>query len=79
MEKEKDTKSMPQPIVSSLNANTSPSGKMSFEIDLPKDDCIICRVCGHSNPKQTGICVMCSNYLFKPASIKKTKKGGSNE
>ena len=28
-----------------------------------KEQVIVCEVCGHKNPEDTAICVMCSNYL----------------
>ena len=39
--------------------------KLTLEVDLPDvADTVVCQVCGHKNPKDTGMCVMCSNYLF---------------
>ena len=29
----------------------------------PKQEKVICEVCGHANPEFTSICTMCSNYL----------------
>ena len=28
-----------------------------------KETIIVCDVCGHKNPENTAMCVMCSNYL----------------
>ena len=64
MEKQNKEKK-PQPDFSVSGQDQSSGGKMSFEIDLPKDDYVTCIVCGHKNSKQNGICEMCSNYLFK--------------
>lgn len=37
-------------------------------VSTTKDDCpatgIVCEVCGHVNSADSGICEMCSNYLF---------------
>lgn len=39
--------------------------RISLDVCLPGgDELIACEVCGHKNPKSTGICEMCSNYLF---------------
>ena len=39
--------------------------RISLEVEVPtNDDLIVCKVCGHKNPKSTGICEMCSNYIF---------------
>ena len=51
-------------IVAPGDGNPS-NGKMSLEVDLPRDEYVICKVCGHTNPKNAGLCEMCSNYLFK--------------
>ena len=40
--------------------------KLTVEVDIPdKCEFITCQVCGHKNTIDTGLCVMCSNYLFK--------------
>ena len=39
-------------------------GKMDLSIDIPNKEYVICKVCGHKNKPDTGICEMCSNYLF---------------
>ena len=39
--------------------------KLTLDIDIPDDDLILCKVCGHKNSKDLGMCAMCSNYLFK--------------
>ncbi|MBR2623271.1 MAG: hypothetical protein IKD15_03505 [Clostridia bacterium] len=28
-----------------------------------KEKVIVCDICGHKNPEDTAMCVMCSNYL----------------
>lgn len=32
-----------------------------------KKEFVLCEMCGHSNPIDTAICEMCSNYLTKEA------------
>lgn len=40
-------------------------GIVSLKVKLPNDDdTVLCPVCGHKNPKNAGLCEMCSNYLF---------------
>ncbi len=46
-----------QPIPTAGNAQTP-----IFLVN-PNEEAIICDVCGHANPKSTGLCKMCSNYL----------------
>lgn len=29
-----------------------------------EEEFVICKVCGHPNPSATGVCEMCSNYLY---------------
>ena len=41
------------------------SGQISLKVDIPdSNEKVICKVCGHPNPKDAGMCAMCSNYLF---------------
>lgn len=40
-------------------------GRVSLDVKLPNNnDLVVCKVCGHKNPRNTGMCEMCSNYLF---------------
>lgn len=40
-------------------------GRVSLDVKLPNNnDLVVCQVCGHKNPRNTGMCEMCSNYLF---------------
>lgn len=66
MENSKDNESF------SFNNEQSP-GKINFSLDIPHTEYIQCFICGHKNPPDTGICVMCSNYLFTKLN---SKKGG---
>lgn len=39
--------------------------RLALEMELPNSsEPVICKVCGHKNPNNTGMCEMCSNYLF---------------
>ena len=39
--------------------------KLTLQVDIPdKPEFVICKVCGHKNTGDAGLCVMCSNYLF---------------
>lgn len=29
-----------------------------------KEKVVVCEVCGHVNPENTALCMMCSNYLI---------------
>ena len=58
--------------INSCNYEQS-SGKINLSLDIPQKEYIQCFVCGHKNPPNTGICEMCSNYLFTKLS---NKKGG---
>ena len=43
----------------------SPQKKIAFEVVVPEhEEMVVCEVCGHQNPKNAGLCAMCSNYLF---------------
>ena len=33
------------------------------QLIVPKEEKIICEVCGHANPEFAAVCQMCSNYL----------------
>ena len=39
-------------------------GKVDLSIDIPREEYVICKVCGHKNKSSDGLCEMCSNYLF---------------
>lgn len=44
---------------------TTPTQKIAFEVTVPTHETLVtCEVCGHQNPKNAGMCAMCSNYLF---------------
>lgn len=52
-------------IVDDVEKNDDEQGKVSLEVKLPNNDnLVVCKVCGHKNPRNTGLCEMCSNYLF---------------
>ncbi|MBO5755365.1 MAG: hypothetical protein J6R89_04845 [Clostridia bacterium] len=36
---------------------------MPIILTEPKEQTVVCDVCGHANPKSAGLCKMCSNYL----------------
>ena len=39
--------------------------KLTLSVEIPeKPEGVICKVCGHKNTGDTGMCAMCSNYLF---------------
>lgn len=39
--------------------------KISLDVELTGDaDFVVCKVCGHKNSNDAGMCAMCSNYLF---------------
>ena len=45
-------------------ATSGKTGKVNLSIDLPQNDFVLCMMCGHKNKTGTGLCEMCSNYLF---------------
>lgn len=51
-----------KPPTEQISAN---AGSLSFKMDLPQQNLVTCDVCGHQNPPDVGLCVMCSAYLFK--------------
>lgn len=52
-------------VGSAENGDDGGQGKVSLEVKLPSnEDLVVCKVCGHKNPKNAGLCAMCSNYLF---------------
>ena len=53
--------------------NEKTPGKINLSLDIPQIEYIQCFVCGHKNPLNTGICEMCSNYLF--TKLKNRKEG----
>lgn len=52
--------------VPTATVKTAPDAqKLAVEIAVPgSPELVTCAVCGHQNPKDAGLCVMCSNYLF---------------
>ena len=49
---------------SELDESLSKKGQSMSDKTLLGEDFVVCTVCGHKNPKNTGLCEMCSNYLF---------------
>ena len=44
---------------------TLPKNKsLTFSVDVPETEYVQCFICGHTNPPGTGLCQMCSAYLF---------------
>ena len=54
--------------------NEKTPGKINLSLDIPQTEYIQCFVCGHKNPVNTGICEMCSNYLFIKSNSRKEGK-----
>ena len=47
---------------------------------VESDDAVICRHCGHKNPKDTIVCEKCGDFLFGPVHIdRNTPFGGDDE
>lgn len=39
--------------------------KLALEVEIPESSELVpCKVCGHKNRNDAGMCEMCSNYLF---------------
>lgn len=52
-------------VLSDAAKNDDKQGKVGLEAKLPNsENLVLCKVCGHQNPRNTGMCEMCSNYLF---------------
>lgn len=44
---------------------TEEKKKLTLSVEIPeKSEGVICKVCGHKNTGDAGMCAICSNYLF---------------